>query len=556
MHVSSHRLFTVCLGLLLSLTVAAPLAAQGNQRGETDVSYVPDDAFFVMLARPSQMLEKYRDEVDAPVDLMLKASREGGGLDIKNLDAFMFVIGFDEAAHAEAAAAPDGPRLREENWFSGVMRFHQPPEQDKIVEKMFMGAEPAEHEGKAYFKSKSEYTPSAWFPDEQTLVFANDARLKTIMEKPAMGMGGLRHHLRRSDPKADAALAVSMDTGKAWFKAVIPEDEVPAPMRPILALPTHLDVAVITGDLSRDEPAKMLALAVDEKSAKYLKSVAEEFQKTLRDMHAANREEIIRSAPSQRVGQLAVDVSDKILSGISLEQEGRIIRGSLKAEDGLVAAAELFVESLAESYRMSQRWERRSEVRKIGQAMNGYHEEHGRFPPAASYSKDGKPLLSWRVHLLPYLDGGEELYEKLELDQPWDSEHNKKLLDQMPAVYAFDRQAGGTHTRLLAVVGENTAMRAKKSVKREAITDATDETVVAVEVGAAHAVPWTQPAELSAAEEDLAKLKTADDESHFLVLTAAGNTEQIKKSKITADALQAFFTIAGGEEKQIFEYSY
>ena len=58
----------------------------------------------------------------------------------------------------------------------------------------------------------------------------------------------------------------------------------------------------------------------------------------------------------------------------------------------------------------------------------------GRFP-AAVISKDNKPLLSWRVALLPYL-GEKSLYYKFHLDEPWNSPHNKVLLDQMPDVYA------------------------------------------------------------------------------------------------------------------------
>ncbi len=72
---------------------------------------------------------------------------------------------------------------------------------------------------------------------------------------------------------------------------------------------------------------------------------------------------------------------------------------------------------------------------EIGKAMHQYLKVHERFPAAAIFSKDGKPLLSWRVALLPYL-GHEELYKQFKLDEPWDSEHNKKLLDKMPRVYS------------------------------------------------------------------------------------------------------------------------
>src|SRR5438445_25177 len=47
----------------------------------------------------------------------------------------------------------------------------------------------------------------------------------------------------------------------------------------------------------------------------------------------------------------------------------------------------------------------------------------------------GKPLLSWRVMLLPYLEQA-PLYHQFRFNEPWDSEHNKKLLQHMPAVYA------------------------------------------------------------------------------------------------------------------------
>ena len=56
------------------------------------------------------------------------------------------------------------------------------------------------------------------------------------------------------------------------------------------------------------------------------------------------------------------------------------------------------------------------------------------FPRRAIYSKQGKPLLSWRVQLLPYLDA-KALYDEFHLDEPWDSEHNRKLIDRMPEVY-------------------------------------------------------------------------------------------------------------------------
>jgi hypothetical protein len=58
--------------------------------------------------------------------------------------------------------------------------------------------------------------------------------------------------------------------------------------------------------------------------------------------------------------------------------------------------------------------------------------------PTDIVDKNGKVLLSWRVLLLPYLEEG-ALYKQLKLDEPWDSKHNKKLLEKMPKVFASPR---------------------------------------------------------------------------------------------------------------------
>jgi RNA polymerase sigma factor (sigma-70 family) len=83
----------------------------------------------------------------------------------------------------------------------------------------------------------------------------------------------------------------------------------------------------------------------------------------------------------------------------------------------------------------------RNNLKQIGLAMHTYREAHGRFPAPAILGKDGKPLLSWRVAILPYIveDG---LYQSFKLDEPWDSPHNKRLLERMPGLYAPPRPPG------------------------------------------------------------------------------------------------------------------
>ncbi len=66
--------------------------------------------------------------------------------------------------------------------------------------------------------------------------------------------------------------------------------------------------------------------------------------------------------------------------------------------------------------------------------MQSYHSEYHSFPPAYTTDENGKPLHSWRVLILPYLDE-QHLYSQIRLDEPWDSEYNSQFHTQMPSVY-------------------------------------------------------------------------------------------------------------------------
>lgn len=137
-------------------------------------------------------------------------------------------------------------------------------------------------------------------------------------------------------------------------------------------------------------------------------------------------------------------------------------------------------------------------LREIVVALHNWHQEHDAFPPVASYAADGKPLLSWRVHLLPYL-GHQELYKQFRLNEPWDSPHNVSLLPKLPECYRlpqYGRQApwGGTFYQL--IVGPGAVFEIGKQATLPQI-DARGRTSSTIILGIAlEAVPWTKPADL------------------------------------------------------------
>ena len=135
---------------------------------------------------------------------------------------------------------------------------------------------------------------------------------------------------------------------------------------------------------------------------------------------------------------------------------------------------------------------------QIALACHNYEAVHGKLPPAAVCGPDGKPLLSWRVLLLPFIEE-QELYSQFRLDEPWDSAHNLLLLDRMPAIFAPPRIKSSlvppNHTICHVFAGPGTPFDASKDVSlKDGFPDGTSNTLLLVEAG--KPVPWTKPAAL------------------------------------------------------------
>jgi Protein of unknown function (DUF1559) len=182
-------------------------------------------------------------------------------------------------------------------------------------------------------------------------------------------------------------------------------------------------------------------------------------------------------------------------------------------------------------------------LKQLGLAMHNYHSSKGSFPPKAVFDKDGKALLSWRVLLLPYLDQ-RKLAEEIHLDEAWDSEHNKKLVESMPKVF----QSGGEsekpgETAYLAFTGKGTIFDGKKGIKLLEITDGTSNTIMFVE--SARGVPWTKPEDLAYdPDKPLPKLGLVPE--GFLSTFCDGSVRFLR-SNVPEETLRALITASGGE---------
>ncbi len=189
-------------------------------------------------------------------------------------------------------------------------------------------------------------------------------------------------------------------------------------------------------------------------------------------------------------------------------------------------------------------------LEQIAQALGEYHRRHGQFPPTAPYvDRGGKPLLSWRVALLPFLDK-DDLHREFHLGEPWDSPHNLKMADRMPRVFQTPGGPAGTKTCYLAAVGPGTALATMQGSRRELVSDGAENTLIVVEADPDRAVVWTQPVEwpfVPAQPNDALGRLRGD---FFLGLAVDGSVHRVPVSA-PAEVLRAAFTSRGGEPFQM-----
>ena len=193
----------------------------------------------------------------------------------------------------------------------------------------------------------------------------------------------------------------------------------------------------------------------------------------------------------------------------------------------------------------------RRNLRTIVQAVLSYHDTYGRLPPPAITGKGGKPLLSWRVAILPYLDAN-PLYAKFKLDEPWDSPHNKELLQYMPAVYGCPSrnlagEPGLTAYRIFA--GPGALLDPTRPTGIEAVTDGMSVTLMVVE--STEAVPWTKPDDLPFVNDPAPRANPllgagSRHPGGIDALFADGSVRFIKLS-INPQVFRALITRSGGE---------
>jgi len=231
--------------------------------------------------------------------------------------------------------------------------------------------------------------------------------------------------------------------------------------------------------------------------------------------------------------------------GVSLVAREPIPSITSPATAGVLVA--LLLPAVQSTREAARRAQCTNNLKQIALAMHNYHAANNTFPKPAITDKDGKPLLSWRVAILPYIEQN-ELYNKFKLDEPWDSPNNKPLLQEMPMTYLCPSRSNvaPSTTSYRVFTGKGALFEKGEAIGMADITDGTSNTLMVVE--ADQAVPWTKPDDLTFDPEAAASLFGAGSPhpGGFNASMADGAVRFFKKS-INLNVFRALITRNAGE---------
>jgi len=172
-----------------------------------------------------------------------------------------------------------------------------------------------------------------------------------------------------------------------------------------------------------------------------------------------------------------------------------------------VAMALLLMAALTTPHAAHRQAQSFNNLKQIALALHTYNAKYRTFPPAYIADENGRPMHSWRVLILPYMDQ-QALYDQYRFDEPWDGPNNRRLHALVPPMYADPSFPDDTssHTNYAVITGENTMFPGAKAVKVRNVRDGLSTVLAVVSIGESDIV-WCEPRDL---EFDKMSLKIND----------------------------------------------
>jgi prepilin-type processing-associated H-X9-DG protein len=510
-----------------------------------DLGYLTPETVAAAVAFPHRVLASPEMEM-LPIEVISAAGMKELGIDPVEIEQVLAMVEPPTALGPEGGPPAAGI----------VLRVASPLGQGKILPQLWERTTEGSTAGAAYRKGKSPMDLSIYQPDDRTLVLAHDALLqKMVANHAAPKPGPMSAMLGRVAEPPDVMAVLLVKPLRPLIAGPLSEAPLPPPLAGLKKVPELINYIAVKANVRGDMAGSLIVRAESEAAAETLEQIIDAGMEIARQAMMAEmaKQAASKDPVEQAMAKYAKRVSGRMFEAVRPVRKGDTLTlgagGKQNSQMASVATIGILVALLLPAVQAAREAARRTQsannLRQIAVAMMSYEAARGVLPARANFDKQGKPLLSWRVHMLPYLEQ-EALYKQFHLDEPWDSENNKKLIPLMPAVYRNPSSAAQPGmANYLAVVGKGLAFEGERGRKMADFRDGTSNTILLVEAGDSKAAIWTKPDDW---EPDFKHPLPAAN-AHpggFSAMFADGHVQFISRT-IDPAVFEAMLTIAGGE---------
>ena len=473
------------LCILVAVCFVAPniCLAQGSF---DETKLIPSSATAAIFANPKALLAEPSMEL-IPREIITVLGKKELGFDPCEINKVMVLLDTFEDQRQ-----PPG--------FALVVAFDSP---QGLSQKFTQYMEEGELDGKKIFRGGAE-EPAVFRPNDKTIVFGMEPFIKKMMA--AKGAESKLINLvksRKNDAHVSAFLTLEPIRG-VINESLPPTEQIPLPFRQFTELPNLVDSVVWKMNFAKTQNGTIEIIAIDPASVEKVESTIKVgiemgrqyamgmIENEMREQDPELQAAILKYG--DRVGEFFNANFSPEKKGNSLIFEGEAT-GELASIGTIGTLVGMLLPAVQQVREAARRASSMNNLRQIALAAHNYESAHRKFPNGVTTADKKKKLLSWRVQLLPFLEEN-ALYDKFHLDEAWDSDHNIKLLDQMPEIFNNKNAPSKTKTVFLAFSGEGTIFGDQVPVTFGSITDGTSNTIMCVEADREAAIEWTKPDDL------------------------------------------------------------
>ena len=337
--------------------------------------------------------------------------------------------------------------------------------------------------------------------DKKTMVLGTPGFLESMLRAAAVpgnatAESPLRQLVGTRAPSDDVAVFVAVQPARQFLKTGLENTPpLPLPLEFVRGLPDQVSSFRLNVNVSEGQKVQLVATATDADAAAEIEKGVRGGLGMVKTLFLATML-VVPAGEGQLVGKSTRSYFTRLANWLEKRLQPKRDGATVPLEAGLeftntAIAVGLLLPAVQQAREAARRAQTKNNLKQLITALHNYHVTNRHFPTQANYDNNGKPLLSWRVHILPYIDQ-QALYSRFKLNEPWNSPHNRQLIRLMPPTYANPNLPSGGVTNYLAVVGADSVV-STTGVNLRQITDGTSRTVVLVEVDANRAVPWTKP---------------------------------------------------------------